>query len=54
MGPPIVVVRRKVWKPSTSSTSLVVTLPIIEFLKENDTVKVSVTSDKKLIIEKQR
>jgi hypothetical protein len=44
--------RRKVWKPTTSSTSLVVTLPQIEFLKENDEVEVVVTSDKKIIIEK--
>lgn len=49
---PLVVVKRKVWKPSTSSTSLVVTLPSVEFLKENDEIKISITSDRKLIIEK--
>lgn len=45
--------KRKVWKPSTASTSLVVTLPKeIEFLKEGDAVSLKITSDKKIIIEK--
>jgi len=46
------VVKRKIWKPTTSSTSLVVTLPQVEFLKESDEVKLSITMDKKIILEK--
>jgi len=46
------VVKRKVWKPTTSSTSLVVTLPQVEFLRVNDEVDVKVMADKKIIIEK--
>jgi hypothetical protein len=49
---PLIVVKRKVWKPTTSTTSLVVTLPHIEFLKENDEVNIKVMPDKKIIIEK--
>lgn len=49
---PLIVVKRKVWKPSTATTSLVVTLPQVEFLKENDEVDVKVMTDKKIIIEK--
>jgi len=44
--------KRKVWKPTTSTTSLVVTLPQVDFLKEGDEVEIKVISDKKLIIEK--
>lgn len=44
--------KRKIWKPTTSSTSLVVTLPQVEFLKENDDIELTVTTDKKIIIEK--
>ena len=54
MEPPLVVVKRKIWKPSTSSTSLVITLPPVEFLKENDEVKVSITADRKIVIEKPK
>lgn len=49
---PLIVVKRKVWKPTTSSSSLVITLPQVEFLKENDNVEVIVTADKKIIIQK--
>lgn len=48
----IIKTKRKVWKPTTSSSSLVVTLPKIEFLKEGDKVTLKITSDKKIIIEK--
>jgi len=51
---PLLKVKRKVWKPTTSSTSLVVTLPPVEFLKENDKVNLTVMSDKKIIIEKEK
>jgi len=51
---PLIVVKRKVWKPTTSSTSLVVTLPQVEFLRENDEVDVKVMADKKIIIEKMK
>lgn len=43
---------KKVWTPSTSSSSLVITLPKVDFLKEGDKVTVKVDSDKKIIIEK--
>ena len=49
---PLIRVKRKIWKPSTASTSLVVTLPRVEFLKENDEVEVIITTDKRIIIEK--
>jgi len=48
----IIRTERKVWKPTTSSTSLVVTLPKVEFLKEGDNVILKITGDKKIIIEK--
>jgi len=51
---PLLKVKRKVWKPTTSSTSLVVTLPQVEFLKENDKVTLIVTSNKKVILEKEK
>ncbi|MBI5060747.1 MAG: AbrB/MazE/SpoVT family DNA-binding domain-containing protein [Candidatus Aenigmarchaeota archaeon] len=45
--------KRKIWKPSTASSSLVITIPKeIEFLKEGDEVTLKLTSDKKLVIEK--
>jgi hypothetical protein len=49
---PLLVVKRKIWKPTTSSTSLVVTLPQVEFLKENDEVNLLVMPNRKIIIEK--
>ena len=48
----IVVVHRKVWKPSRTKT-LVVSIPEVPFLKEGDRVKVMVTSKQRLIIEKE-
>ena len=48
----ILKIKRKLWKPSSSTTSLVVTLPKVDFLKEGDEVEINVTSDKKIIIEK--
>lgn len=44
--------KKKVWKPSTSSSSLVVTLPKVNFIKEGDEITAKVTSDRKIIIEK--
>jgi hypothetical protein len=49
---PLLRVKRKVWKPTTSSNSLVVTLPQVEFLKEHDEVNLSVMPNKKILIEK--
>jgi hypothetical protein len=49
---PLIVVKRKVWKPSTATTSLVITLPQVEFLRENDEVELKIMPDKKIIIEK--
>jgi hypothetical protein len=51
---PLMKVKRKVWKPSTASPSLVITLPRVEFLKENDKVELIITTNKKIIIEKVR
>ena len=48
----IVKLDRKVWKPTSSTSSLVITLPKLEFIKEGDTVTLKVTSNKKIIIEK--
>ncbi|MGC8812621.1 MAG: hypothetical protein ACP5O8_03510 [Candidatus Aenigmatarchaeota archaeon] len=49
---PLLVVKRKVWRPTTSSKSLVVTLPQVEFLRENDKVRLLVMPNQKIIIEK--
>ena len=48
----ILKVNRKVWKPTTSTSSLVITLPQVDFLKEKDKVEIKVTSDRKITIEK--
>ena len=43
---------RKVWRPSKTSKSLVITLPNVTFLKEGDVLKLKITTDRKIIIEK--
>ena len=45
--------KRKIWKPTTSTSSLVVTLPQVDFLKEKDEVEIKVTSKGRIIIEKK-
>ena len=45
--------KRKVWRPTTSTSSLVVTLPQVDFLREGDEVEIKVTSKGKIIIEKK-
>ncbi|MFH0837493.1 MAG: AbrB/MazE/SpoVT family DNA-binding domain-containing protein [Candidatus Aenigmatarchaeota archaeon] len=45
--------KRKIWRPSTASSSIVITIPKeIDFLNEGDEVSLKVTTDKKVIIEK--
>jgi len=44
--------KRKVWRPSKTSKSLVVTLPDVAFLKVGDVLKLKITTDRKIIIEK--
>ncbi len=48
----IIKTKRVVWKPTTSSSSLVVTIPKSELFKEGDIVTLSITSKGKIIIEK--
>jgi len=46
--------KRKVWKPTTSTSSLVVTLPQVDFLKEGDEVEIEVTSKRRIIVKKKQ
>lgn len=54
MPEPVIKIKRKVWHPTTSSPSLVITLPVVEFLKEGDEVEVTVMSDRSIIIKKSK
>lgn len=45
-------VKRKVWRPSRTSKTLVISLPSVDFLQEGDKVDVLVTSQKRIIIRK--
>jgi hypothetical protein len=44
--------RRKVWRPTRNSKTLVISLPTTSFLKEGDYVIVKVTARLRLIVEK--
>ena len=48
----IMEVKRKLWRPSKTSNSIVITIPNVAFFNEGETVKLKVTLDKKIIIEK--
>jgi hypothetical protein len=44
--------RRKVWRPTRTSSTLVISVPDTSFLEEGDYVTVKVTSRLRLIVEK--
>jgi len=48
----LLTVDRRVWQPSRSSKTLVVSLPDTTFMAVGDSVKVSVTSRGRIIVEK--
>jgi len=48
----LIEVRRKLWRPSKTSNSIVITIPNVKFFNEGEIVNLKVTLNKKVVIEK--
>jgi hypothetical protein len=47
-------VERKLWRPTPATTSLVITLPRVDFLKKGDVLEISVDKDEKITMVKKK
>jgi len=47
-------VERKLWRPTPATTSLVVTLPRVDFLKKGDVLEISVDKDERITMVKKK
>lgn len=46
-------IERKIWSPTPATTSLVITLPRVAFLKEGDILEVTVDTDERITLVKK-
>jgi len=47
-------IERKTWSPTPATTSLVVTLPRVSFLKKGDALEITVDKDERITIVKKK